>query len=194
MPDIYISLVGTLLAAIIGALTLLFIAHVTTTKVHENFRADKLAEAKRDAYLNLIDCWMRYLLEFNSFRIRDIESHRMILFQSSQELISAMHKSSFISEPTTKKEIIEFSIEFSKQSFILAKALGTWYQNKDTGAISDEKIIMDCLESLGLKAMSLQIKLREELGINNNEEIDDQILDLQMQFSKNVRQKLFGEI
>lgn len=194
MPEIYISLAGTLFTALIGALTLLIIARVTAAKVHENFRADKLAEAKRDAYLNLIDCWMRYLLDFNSFRIRDTEAHRMILFQSNQELISAMHKSSFISEPTTKKEIIEFSIEFSKQSFMLGDALRGWYQNKDTGAISEEKIIMDCLEGLGLKAMSLQTKLREELGINNNKEIDDHILALQMQFSKEVRQKLFGEI
>lgn len=194
MPEIDISLAGTLLAALIGALTLFIIARITAAKVHENFRADKLAEAKRDVYLNLVDSWMKYLLDFNSFRIREFEEHKMVVFQAHQELISAMHKSSFISEPITKKEIIEFSIEFSKQSFILAEELRGWYQNRNICAISEEKNIMDCLESLALKVTGLQIKLRQELGINNDKEVDNYIYNLQMQFSRDLRQKLFGEI
>ncbi|MEG0031748.1 hypothetical protein [Acinetobacter sp.] len=192
MFEIDIGFAGTLLGALIGALALLVTVRKTAEKVHDNFRADKLAEAKRDVYLELVDAWMIFILDINSFRIMPEKDFHIVFFQSNKRLVSSLHKSSFISEPVTKKEIMDFTFELSLKTKSISVAIRSWYENDGQDRVPEEQLLINLMEDLGFKALNLQNKLREELGIINDQKIDEYIFNRQVVFSRQIKTQLFN--
>lgn len=192
MFEIDPSFAGAVVGALIGAVALFIIAQTTASQVQENFKADKLAEAKRDVFLKLVDSWMSYLLNVNSFRIQKFDEYRSIIFQSNKELVSSLHKSSFISDPETKKVIMEFTIYFSLENLKLTSLIFAWFNPDDENRSDLEYKSMMILEDLGNKALSLQNKLRSELGIKNDPEIDLYLDKIQKDFANEMKRFLFN--
>jgi hypothetical protein len=188
MAEEWVNFWGVIVAALIGALTLL----LTATMVQGNFKADKLAEAKRDVFLKLVDSWMSYLLNVNSFRIQEVNEYRNIIFQSNKELVSSLHKSSFVSDPATKKEIMEFTIYFSLENLKLNSLIFAWFNPDEKNRSDLEYKSMMILEDLGNRALSLQKKLRCELGVKNDPEIDLYLEKIQKDFANEMKQYLFS--
>lgn len=184
----YLSFAGAFLAALIGAWVLIHIARSTAEKVQENYKADKLAEAKRDIFLGLVDSWMNYLLVINSFRIYDLEEYGKIVLQANKDLVSSLHKASFISKPETKKEVMLFTFDFSRKNIEISKIIRNWYQSQE----ADLPELFQILEDLGYQSLDLQNLLRTELGITNNPQIDSFLLDKQKEFFSEIKKILFG--
>lgn len=196
MFEIDIGFAGTLLGALIGALALLVTVRKTAEKVHDNFRADKLAEAKRDAYLNFIRKWQNilmvssYYLNFEKSEFNEIHSIAWA------ELIGSLHEASFISNPSTKEKIMEFTFKISEDLIQIKDFHSQWY------SISESEIapkpseiilgIMEILDTQGLQALELQRFLRAEIGLVEDEDVDQRILQLQKKFADKVKEKLLS--
>lgn len=180
------------LGALVGAIVIIFSVYLTALFTLRAHKADKLAEAKRDVYLELIDAWMSFILDINSFRILSKEDFQGVFFQSNKKLVSSLHKSSFISEPDTKKEIMDFTFELSLKTKSISVAIKNWYEIDGQDQIQEEQFLITLMEDLGFKALDLQNKLREELGIVNDKKIDKYILDRQVDFSRQIKIQLFN--
>lgn len=189
MIEDYLSFAGAFVAALIGAFVLLYIARTTAETVQDNYKADKLAEAKRDIFLSLVDHWMNYLLVVNSFRIYESEEYGKIVFQANKDLVSSLHKSSFISKPNTKKAVMLFTFNFSKKNLDLSQIINNWYNSQE----HDLHILFQILEGLGYEALDLQNLLRTELGIDNDPQIDSFLLEKQKEFASEMKRILFNE-
>lgn len=183
MSDGYLSFWGAIIAALLGALVLIRIARKTAETVQDNYKAEKLIEAKRDIYLDLIDRWMNYLFEINSFRINSIDDYSNKFFQANKELVSSLHKSSFISEPKTKLLVMDLVFDLTLKNNDIYLLVKNWYGIK-SNRNDVEKSILKISEELGDKAQKLQIILREELGIKNDEAIDVKINEMKNTFVK----------
>ena len=96
MAEEWVNFWGLIAAAAIGALALYFIAKITAEQVQGNFKADKLAEAKRDIFLNLVDHWMDYLMVVNTFRVNPKDEYGKAVFQATKYLVSSLHRLSLI--------------------------------------------------------------------------------------------------
>lgn len=175
------SFLGALIAAIVGALALFYIAFKTAEKVQIDLKAEKLAEAKRDIYLNLVDCWMRYLLDVNSFRVNSIEEYWHNIFQTHKELVSSLHRSSFISEPETKLAVMDFTFDLILKHGDICGLVDNWYK-VEANRHGVERSILKITEDLANKAQELQIALRGELGIKNDQAIDAEIIEMKNTF------------
>lgn len=188
MFEIDIGFAGTLLGALIGALALLVTVRKTAEKVHDNFRADKLAEAKRDIFLNLVDRWMNYLMVVNSFKIKPQDEYRGDIFQATKDLISSLHKSSFISAPKTKKEVMLFTFNFTKKNIEQTQIINNWYHSPNAELQYELFLILD---KLAKDALDLQNLLRGELGIKNDPQIDLWLSEKQKEFFSEMKSVLF---
>lgn len=192
MSNEYLGLAGAVLAALIGALVLLIISRTTAEKIQENYAADKLAEAKRDVFLGLVDHWMDYLMIVNTFRINPQKEYREAVFQATKDLVSSLHKSSFISEPNTKKEVMLFSLNFSSKNLELGKITNDWYELEEQDRRDLNYKLFQILDGLGVEALVLQNLLRTELGINNDPKIDAFLSLKQKEFVSEMEQSLLG--
>jgi len=192
MSNEYLGLAGAVLAALIGALVLLIISRTTAEKIQENYAADKLAEAKRDVFLGLVDHWMDYLMIVNTFGINPQKEYREAVFQATKDLVSSLHKSSFISEPNTKKEVMLFSLNFSRKNLELSKITNDWYELEEQDRCDLNYKLFQILDGLGAEALVLQNLLRTELGINNDPKIDSFLSLKQKEFVSEMEQSLLG--
>lgn len=188
MFEIDIGFAGTVLGALIGALALLVTVRKTAEKVHDNFKADKLAEAKRDIFLNLVDRWMNYLMVVNSFKIKSQDEYRGDIFQATKDLLSSLHKSSFISAPKTKKEVMLFTFNFTKINIEQTQIINNWYHSPNVELQYELFLILD---KLAKDALDLQNLLRVELGIKNDPQIDLWLSEKQKEFFSEMKSVLF---
>ena len=189
MAEEYLSFWGAIAGALIGAFALFRIARKTAGNVYENFKSDKLVEAKRDIFLSLVDHWMNYLMVVNTFRVNPQEEYGKAIFQATKDLVSSLHKSNFISEPKTKKEVMLFTLDFSRKNLELSKITNNWYSSQEQDLCN----LFEILERLGDQALDLQNLLRTELGIANDPEIDSFLLEKQKEFSHDMKHILFNE-
>lgn len=191
MAEEWVNFWGLIAAAAIGALALYFIAKITAEQVQGNFKADKLAEAKRDIFLNLVDHWMDYLMVVNTFRVNPKEEYGKAVFQATKYLVSSLHRSSFISDPKTKKEVMLFTFNFTKKNIAISKITNSWYDQQEQDLHKLQYNLFQILDDLGNEALDLQNLLRTELGITNDPQIDSFLLEKQKEFISEVKKILF---
>ena len=187
MAEEWVNFWGVIAAASIGALALI----VTAIKVQGNFKADKLAEAKRDVFLSLVDHWMDYLLVVNTFRHIPEDEYRKAIFQATRELVSSLHRSSFISDPKTKKEIMLSTFNFTMKNLEIRQIVDRWYAPQEQDLHNLQYSLFQILDGLGNEAIALQNLLRLELGITNDPQIDLFLLEKQKEFISEVKRVLF---
>ncbi|WP_262439279.1 hypothetical protein [Acinetobacter lactucae] len=108
---------------------------------------------------------------------------------SYRQLTTSLHESSFISEPETKEKILDFTMQFSEDFFYLNDEIVRWYANPEE-RMEIQFELMDFMNQYGLKAMDLQKDLRLEMGVNENEAINERILKKQKAFSKRIKGKI----
>ncbi|OTG73411.1 hypothetical protein B9T23_13755 [Acinetobacter terrae] len=190
MAEEWVNFWGVIAAAFIGALALL----ATATMVQGNFKADKLAEAKRDVFLGLVDHWMDYLMVVNTFRTNPQEEYREAIFHATKNLVSSLHKSSFISKPKTKKEVVLFTLNFTKKNIELNRIVNDWYGLKEQDQRDLNYKLFQILDGIGYEALDLQNLLRTELGITNHPKIDSFLLGKQKEFAAEIKKILLGAV
>lgn len=185
----------TLWAAAIGGLFLLASILITAKATLNAHKADKLAEAKRDVYLNLVRKWQNYLMAANSFRNfekrKDFNENYSLALT---ELIAALHEASFISNPLTKEKLFDFTMQFTLDLSKINDCFDEWYVPEDNG--NRLKIIinlMDILKIYGLKALDLQKELRKEMGLPEDEMVNQRIMKKQEKFAEKIKSKLLGK-
>lgn len=184
-------------AAIVSGGALLFPIWLTARATLKAHKADKLAEARRDIYLELIRNWYSFILVYSSYIIiknnEDIDSQKNEFkdrfVASYRQLTTSFHESSFISEPETKEKILDFTMQFSEDFFYLNDEIDRWYANPEE-RMKIQFELMDFMNQYGLKAMDLQKDLRLEMGVNENEEINERILKKQKAFSERIKAKI----
>lgn len=186
MAEEWVNFWGLIAGAVIGAFALYFIAKITATQVQGNFKAEKLAEAKRDIYLDLVDSWMNYLLDINSFRMNSTEEYWHNAFQANKELVSSLHRSSFISEPKTKLAVMDLTFDLALKHRDICDLVDIWYK-VETNRHGVEGCILKITDDLANKAQKLQIALRDELGIKNDQAIDVEIIEMRNTFVKSSK-------
>lgn len=188
MAEEWVNFWGVIAAASIGALALI----VTAIMVQGNFKADKLAEAKRDVFLSLVDHWMDYLLVVNTFRHIPEDEYRNAIFQATRDLVSSLHRSSFISDPKTKKELMLSTFNFTKKNIEISQIVDRWYDPQEQDLHNLQYNLFQILDGLSYEVLALQNLLRTELGINNDLEIDSFILGKQKVFAAEIKKVLLG--
>lgn len=180
----WFSFVGALL----GALALIGTVWFGAKSAINAHKADKLAEAKRDIYLELVRKWQNFLMSCNSYRILKREEFFEQLFVNIKELTASLHESSFISDPFTKEKIMIFTIKFGDSISVITSYFATWYvtsSKEDKDFISNE--IYEFMDLFGLDALKLQVDLRKELGLPEDEEVNRRIFEMQKEFSARVK-------
>ncbi|WP_288384261.1 hypothetical protein [uncultured Acinetobacter sp.] len=189
--SLWAAIVGSLIGGVILLVSILFTAK-HTLKAH---KSDKLAEAKRDVYLNLVSSWQDFIMSLNQYTRLDQESFIDQFGLSLTNLIAAMHQSSFISEPKTKERILDFMMELMDTIFTFREKVNDWYMSED----QSEKLkiqfeIMDMLNVEALKALKIQILLRNEMGLQENDEINKRISLKQTQFAQRMKDKIKSKL
>lgn len=177
---------ATLIGAGVGAYVLMRSIKRTTNDAITLHKADKLAEAKRDIFLSFVDCWINYLLVINSFRVNLKDDYFKMVFQANRDLVSSLHKSSFISDSETRKAIMDFTFHQTEQNIKLTQITIDWFSesgNKNE-ILSNVMIIAG---DLGDRAIILQDLLRNELGIKSDSNIDACINKRQEQFASKMK-------
>lgn len=179
------------IGALIGALALIGTVWFGAKSALNAHKADKLAEAKRDIYLELVRKWQNFLMSCNSYRILQREEFFEQLFLNVKELTASLHESSFISDPFTKEKIMIFTIRFGDSINVITSYFVTWYatsSKEDKDFISNE--IYEFMDLFGLDALKLQVDLRRELGLPEDEEVNRRIFEMQKEFSARVKANL----
>ncbi|KRI61209.1 hypothetical protein APC62_09905 [Acinetobacter pittii] len=183
----WFSFVGALL----GALALIGTVWFGAKSAINAHKADKLAEAKRDIYLELVRKWQKFLITCHSYRVLKDEEFFDEFFIIVKELTASLHESSFISDPNTKEKIMNFTIRFSDSLKVITLYFRNWYD-----AVSLEKKelinneIYEFTELFGVDALLLQSELRKELGLREDEEVNRRIFEMQKKFSARVKADL----
>lgn len=177
--------------ALIGALALIGTVWFGAKSALKAHKIDKLAEAKRDVYLELIRKWQKFLITCQSYRILNNHEFFEQFFTIVKELTASLHESSFISDPLTKEKIMIFTIRFSDSLKVITLFFSNWYsatspEEKDFINIE----IYEFMELFGLDAMKLQDDLRKELGLPEDEEVNRRIFEMQKEFSARVKANL----
>ncbi|WP_391485625.1 hypothetical protein [Acinetobacter pittii] len=183
--------------ALLGALALIRSIKITAKNTLEAHKFDKLAEAKRDSYLELIKTWFNFLLVFNTYQKikEDIDLNTQMfefldtLSLSFRDLTTALHQSSFISEPQTKEKILDFTMKLTEDYFYLIGQVARYYLFKEErNEISLQ--LMDFMDDYGLKCLELQKDLRLEIGISEDEAVNIRILKKQKEFAVKIKKKI----
>lgn len=188
----------TLWAAVLGGIFLLGSIWLTVKSTLQAHKADKLAEAKRDVCLELVQNWYNFLSTLNSYQsIEEKEAYNANYQDTLTKLLSSLHKSSFISDPKTKELILDFTMDLTKSNFKIMELINNWYAIEIDQAHKVNVIfeLMDIANPIGLRAMELQISLRKELGLNDDDVINQRILKKQKDFAEDVKKmlrKLYG--
>ncbi|WP_228129045.1 hypothetical protein [Acinetobacter guillouiae] len=188
----YIQGVLGIIGALIGALVLICSIKITARNTLKGFKADKLAEAKRDIYVELVASWQDFLLNINSYVNLDAESFFKNHQKALNVLIESLHKSSFISDPETREIVLDFTMELIESLFLINKSIVEWYgpHNNQERKIQIQFYILDQINERALKALNLLEILRKEMGLKNNEEISQRILEKQKRFAERIKARL----
>lgn len=182
------------LGALLGALVLICSIKITAKNTLEAHKVEKLAEAKRDIYLELVESWFNFLLVFNTYQnIKDnikLETQMNEYFENFKSsfsgLITTLHQSSFISEPLTKEKILDFTMKLTEDYFYLNREVYRYFSIKEER--DDISIqLLDFMDEYGLKCLELQKDLRLEIGISEDEEVNLRILNKQKEFAARVK-------
>lgn len=173
----------------LGVLLSIFVAAKFTLNAH---KADKLAEAKRDIYVELVASWQDFLLNINSFVNLDGESFFKNHQKSLNVLIESLHKSSFISDPETREIVLDFTMELIESLFLINKSIVEWYgpHSNQERKLQIQFYIIDQINERALKALNLLEILRKEMGLKNNDKINKRILEKQKQFAERIKARL----
>lgn len=187
----------TIIGAFLGAAALIGTFWFGAKSALNAHKADKLAEAKRDNYLELVKSWFNFILVFSSYqKINDDDDLNIQmndffdkLSLSFKDLTTALHQSSFISEPLTKEKILDFTMKLSEDYFYLTGKVAQYYLIKE----ERNEIylqLMDFMNNYGLKCLELQKDLRIEIGISEDDVINSRILKKQKEFAEKMKNKI----
>lgn len=179
------------LGALVGAGVLIWSLRVTARNTLEAFKLEKLAEAKRDTYIELVRKWQSFLISCNSYRILEEHIFYDQYFIALKDLTASLHESSFISDPSTKEKIMNFTIRFGDSIASISKYFNKWY----SATTDEEKRIINIelfefMDDFALEALKLQDDLRTELGLPNNDEVNKRLLENQKKFAARIKSKL----
>lgn len=180
------------LAALIGALVLIYSIRITAKITLKGFKADKLAEAKRDIFVELVASWQDFLLTINTYVNLDHEAFSKNYQKSLYVLIESLHKSSFISDPETREIVLDFTMELTESLFTINQSISKWYGSNSNSErrLQIQFKIMDQINHQALKALDLLEILRKEMGLKNNDEISQRILEKQKQYAERIKTRL----
>jgi len=187
----------TFIGALLGALALIGTVWFGAKSALNAHKADKLAEAKRDIYLELVKSWFNFIMVFTSYQNikEDIDLQTQMddffdkLSLSFRDLTTALHQSSFISEPLTKEKILDFTMKLSGDYFFLIGKVAQYYLIKEErNDISLQ--LMDFMNEYGLECLELQKDLRIEIGISEDEAVNLRILKKQKEFAEKIKNKI----
>ncbi len=181
----------TIMGAFLGAAALIGTFWFGAKSALNAHKIDKLAEAKRDIYLELVRKWQNFLMSCHSYRIMNRDEFFDQFFLNVRELTASLHESSFISDPLTKEKIMVFTIRFSDSLNVVTSYFAKWYaisSKEEKDVINNE--IYEFMDSFGLEALKLQNDLRNELGLPEDEEVNRRILEMQKEFSARVKANL----
>lgn len=197
MCDLDYGVIATIFAALIGAGALIYIFNKTSKDVHNNFKADKLAEAKRDEYLGLVSQFQKYLFSIYSFKLLDQQEYLLKVLHEYQVLNTLLRRCTLISEPKTKLKIMNLVIKIAlnfKESISTVKA---WYIFSPSLEESDKKHkvqldleIFYLMRDLGDEGLALERLLRDELNVVNDSQIDSEIEIMMREFQENGLKEL----
>lgn len=185
------------LGALLGAIVLICSIKITAKNTLEAHKVDKLAEAKRDIYLELVKSWFDFLLVFNKYQVikenKDLKIQMEEYFEnlklSFSDLTTVLHQSSFISEPLTKEKILDFTMKLTEDYFYLNKQVSRYYLiEKERDDLSIQ--LMELMDKYGLECLELQKDLRIEIGISEDEEVNLRILNKQKEFAARVKRRI----
>lgn len=187
----------TIIAGLIGAAALIGTFWFGAKSALNAHKVDKLAEARRDNYSELVRSWYNFLIVFGSYlnikedidireQLNDFSEKFRIAFK---DLSTALHQSSFISEPLTKEKILDFTMKLTEDYFYLNLRVVRYYLViNERDEISSH--LMDFMNDYGLKCLELQKDLRVEIGITEDEEVNLRILNKQKEFAARVKSKI----
>ncbi|NNP69208.1 hypothetical protein A7P55_04880 [Acinetobacter sp. Ac_5812] len=181
----YIQGVLGFLGALIGAIVLIISIRITARNTLNAHKLEKLAEAKRDMYVELIGEWHKYINIIYSYKLKEEQDFYNDLLKAHLDLNAILHKSSFISIPEIKLELIEavtsLSIKFQK----IVPLTSYWFiYNQDVSnemrkkKMDVELEILRTMKSTAEKFLNLEIALRKELGVKNDLSIEEKIRKL----------------
>lgn len=182
----WFALGGTLFGAI-ALIVSIWLGAKFTLSAHT---ADKLAEAKRDLYLELIHNWHNFLITVNSFRLESEKDFKNNLILSMQNTLACLHKSSFISESKTKEELMRFTFKYTEVLFEIQKLTIPWYQSNELDKKNIEIQLLEVTEVIALDAMEIEKLLRVELGILNDTTVDNRISIMQQDYAEKIKKKM----
>lgn len=189
----YIQGVCAIIAALIGAYVIVKSIVDGAKNTLISHKVDKLTEAKRDVYLELVQDWQSFLMDLSSYQSIELKENYLIKFQESlAKVLGSLHKASFISDPITKEKILDFTMDFSKANFKFREFIDQWYALEE-GSIERLQVVLDFLEyvnPIGLNAMELQITLRNELGLKEDYAVNQRVLNKQKDFAKEIGDRL----
>jgi len=186
----------TLWAAVIGGiisgLALIISIKLTADSTLKAHKIDKLAEAKRDVYLDLVRKWQNFMMAVFSFISANKEVYEENFSLALTELIASLHEASFISDPLTKEKVLDFTMQLIEDLFKI-KRYGTEFYEFEGNEPERMRIqieVMDFMRDYGIKALDLQRELRIEIGLKEDEIVNQRIFKKQKEFYENVRIKL----
>ncbi|MCE6234822.1 hypothetical protein [Acinetobacter pittii] len=179
-------------AAVIGGAFLLVSIWITAKSTLKAHKIDKLAEAKRDIYLDLVRNWQNFMMAVFSFINVNKNVYDENFSLALTELIASLHETSFISDPLTKEKVLDFTMQLIEDLFKI-KYYGTQFYDFEGNEPERLRIqieVMDFMRDYGIKALDLQRELRIEIGLKEDEIVNQRILKKQQKFYENIRLKL----
>lgn len=191
MYDLDYGVIATIFAAIIGAGALIYIFNKTTKDVHNNFKADKLAEAKRDEYLELVSQFQKYLISIYNFKLINREEYLSKILYEYQTLNTLLRRCTLISEPTTKLKIMNLVIKIALNFKEIIPNVMDWYFSSQSSLETDKKYMVQLdikvfhlMMDLGNEGLDLEKLLREELNVLNDPQVDNEIEIMMREFQE----------
>lgn len=172
----------SLISAVIGAVVIIFSIMLTAKFTLKAHKAEKIAEAKRDIYLELISQWEKYISTCSSYKFRNRSEFYQDFLKEHLELNAIFHKSSFISSPKLKFEIMEVVASTTRKFKKIIPLISFWYdaceQNNEDSKIKKIEINLEILrymQSTASQMIKIESLLRDELGVINSVLIDEKI-------------------
>lgn len=156
------------------------------------YKIDKLAEAKRDIYLDLVRNWQNFMMAVFSFINLNKDVYEENFSLALTELIASLHETSFISDPLTKEKVLDFTMQLIEDLFKI-RHYGTQFydfEGNEPERFRMQIEVMDFMRDYGIKALDLQRELRIEIGLKEDEIVNQRILKKQKEFYEKVKIKL----
>lgn len=193
MCDLDYGVIATIFAALIGAGALIYIFNKTSENVHNNLKADKIAEAKRDEYLGLVSQLQKYIFSIYSFKLSKQKQYLSKVLYEYQILNTLLRRCTLISEPKTKLKIMNLVIKITLNFKEIIPNVMDWYSFSQSLEETDKKErvqldikIFHLMKVLGDEGLALELFLRDELNVINDPQIDSEIEIMMREFQENA--------